>query len=173
MTNTSLMLVIWGIITIASLGGAFLGYRLLSNPIKFENRKREIAAGMVVCAWAVSAFLFLPVLFSGIDLHQIGVDLFDQIQFAEMNAEEVGEKLSLPPFVKFFAKGVALFSADNLGALILIVSSITVLMIGLLVVLIILKIPEQENTNSTPEGRKHLFEYKEDVLKKVNENFER
>ena len=88
MSDTSIKLIVWGVITLVSIVMAFICYRWLSNVARFENRKKEIALGMVVCVLAISSLMFMPVLFSRIDLHQTGRELFDQIQFAEMDAED-------------------------------------------------------------------------------------
>ena len=75
MSDTSIKLIVWGVITLVSIVMAFICYRWLSNVARFENRKKEIALGMVVCVLAISSLMFMPVLFSRIDLHQTGREL--------------------------------------------------------------------------------------------------
>ena len=173
MTDTSVKLIVWGVITLVSIIIAFICYRWLSNVARFENRKKEIALGMVVCVLAISSLMFMPVLFSRIDLHHIGEDLFDRIQFSEMDAEDNGTKLDIAPFVRPFAHVLAALSYKWIRILIIVVPSIVSLLIIFFVAQIILKIREPKKKEGEEDNRKHLFEYKSEVLSKLNKDSQR
>lgn len=173
MTDTSVKLIVWGVITLVSIIIAFICYRWLSNVARFENRKKEIALGMVVCVLAISSLMFMPILFSRIDLHSIGGDLFDQIQFAEIDAEDQGAKLDIAPFVIPFAHVLAVLSYKWIRILIIVVPSIVSLLIIFFVAQIILKIREPKKKEGEEDNRKHLFEYKSEVLSKLNKDSQR
>lgn len=173
MSDTSIKLIVWGAITLVSIVIAFICYRWLSNVARFENRKKEIALGMVVCVLAISSLMFMPVLFSRIDLHQTGRELFDQIQFAEMDAEDNGSKLDIAPFVRPFAHVLAALSYKWISILIIVIPSIISLLIILFVAQIILKIREPKKNEGEEDNRKHLFEYKSEVLAKLNKDSQR
>ena len=173
MTDTSVKLIVWGVITLVSIIIAFICYRWLSNVARFENRKKEIALGMVVCVLAISSLMFMPVLFSRIDLHHIGGDLFDRIQFSEMDAEDNGTKLDIAPFVRPFAHVLAALSYKWIRILIIVVPTIVSLLIIFFVAQIILKIREPKKKEGEEDNRKHLFEYKSEVLSKLNKDSQR
>ena len=145
----------------------------MSNVARFENRKKEIALGMVVCVLAISSLMFMPVLFSRIDLHHIGGDLFDRIQFSEMDAEDNGTKLDIAPFVRPFAHVLAALSYKWIRILIIVVPTIVSLLIIFFVAQIILKIREPKKKEGEEDNRKHLFEYKSEVLSKLNKDSQR
>ena len=173
MADISVKLIVWGAITLVSIIIAFICYRWLSNVARFENRKKEIALGMVVCVLAISSLMFMPVLFYRIDLHYIGGNLFDQIQFSEMDAEDNGTELDIVPFVRPFAHVLAALSYKWIRILIIIVPSIVSLFIIFFVVQIILKIRESKRKDGEEDNRKYLFEYKSEVLSKLNKDSQR
>lgn len=173
MSDTSIKLIIWGVITIISILLAFICYKWLTNVARFENRKKEIAVGLITCAFAISAFMFLPVLFSRIDLHKIGTDLFDQIQFAEMDAEDAGTKLILPPFIRTFAHVLAVLSYKLINILIIVIPSVISLFVVIFIAQIILNIREPKRKEGEEDNRKHLFEYKSEIVSKLNKDSQR
>ena len=173
MSDTSVKFIVWGVITLVSVVIAFFCYRWLSNVARFENRKKEIALGMAVCVLTISSLMFMPVLFSRIDLHQIGEELFEQIQFAEMDAEDNGSKLDIVPFVRPFSHVLAALSYKLTRILIIVIPSIVSLLLILFVVQIILKIREPKKKEGEGDNRKHLFEYNSEVVSKLNKSSQR
>lgn len=173
MSDTEVKFIVWGVIPLLAVVAAFLCYRWISGVARFENRKKEIAAGMIVCVLAVSSFMFLPVLFSRIDLHQRSTELFDQIQFAEMSAEDNGSKIELPPFVRPFSHVLALIPYKYIRVFTILIPAVASLLVILFVVLIILKIREPKKKEGEDYKRKHLFEYKSEILTKLNKGSQR
>lgn len=173
MTDTSLKILIWSIITLIACVIAFICYRWLSNVSRFENRKKEISIGMLTCILAISSLMFLPVLFSRIDLHQSGIELSEQIQFTELETAETGSKLSLPPFIKPFANVLALLPHNWIFLLVYVVPSIASLLIVFFIAQIILKIREPKKKDGEEDNRKHLFEYNSEILTKLNKDSQR
>lgn len=158
--------VIWGIIlfSIAVLG--IVVYLWLSRVARFEKRKKEIALGMIVCVLAVASFLFLPILFSEIDLNTLGKELFDSIQLAEFDAEDAGEKLKMIPFARPYAY---FFAAVQYAKVIIIGAAAFIsLLIFVFVGLIIHEIREQKIEHKNPYTRKHLFEYNGEIVTEIN-----
>ena len=173
MSDTEVKFIVWGAITLVAVVAAFLCYRWISGVARFENRKKEIAVGMIVCVLAVSSFMFLPVLFSRIDLHQSGTELFDKIQFAEMDAEDNGSKIELPPFIRAFSHVLALIQYKYIRVFTILIPAVAALLVILFVVLIILKIREPKKKEGEDYKRKHLFEYKSEILTKLNKDSQR
>lgn len=173
MSDTSFKLIIWGIITLVFIIIAFICYKWLSNVSRFENRKKEIALGMLAGVLAVSSLMFLPVLFSRIDLHQVGIELFDQIQFAEADAQDSGSKLTMAPFIKAFAHMLAALSYKWISFIVIVVPAIASFLIILFIALIILKIREPKKKEGEEENRKHLFEYNSEIISKLNKDSQR
>lgn len=173
MSDTEVKFIVWGAITLVAVVAAFLCYRWISGVARFENRKKEIAVGMIVCVLAVSSFMFLPVLFSRIDLHQSGTELFDKIQFAEMDAEDNGSKIELPPFIRPFSHVLALIPYKYIRVFTILIPAVATLLVILFVVLIILKIREPKKKEGEDYKRKHLFEYKSEILTKLNKDSQR
>lgn len=158
--------VIWGIIlfSMAILGIAV--YLWLSRVARFEKRKNEIALGMIVCVLAVASFMFLPILFSGIDLNTLGKELFDSIQLAEFDAEDAGEKLKIIPFARAFAHFLA--AVQYAKVIIIGTTAFLTLLIFVFVGLIICEIREPKIEHKNPYIRKHLFEYNGEIVAEVN-----
>lgn len=173
MNDTTFKLIVWGVITIVAIIIAFLCYRWLSNVARFENRKKEIAIGMLVCVLTIASMMFLPVLFSRIDLHTPGTELFDQIQFAEMDAEDNGMKLSIAPFIRPFAHMLAALSMKLISIIVIVIPTVISFLIILFVILVILKIREPKKKEGEVDNRKHLFEYKAGILTKLNKDSQR
>lgn len=161
-------LIIWGVITLVSIILAFICYKWLTNVARFENRKKEIALGMLTCVLAISSFMFLPVLFSGTDLHKMGSELFDQIQFAEFGAEDSGVKLAFPPFLRKFSHVLALGNQKSISVLLITIPIVASLVVIIFVLLTILKIREAKKKECEEYNRKHLFEYNSQILTKLN-----
>lgn len=173
MSDTGIKLIVWGTITLVAIVIAFVCYRWLSNVARFENRKKEIALGMTVCVLAVSSLMFLPVLFSRIDLHQTGIELFDQIQFAETDAIDNGSKLNIAPFIRPFAQVLAAMAYKWISILVIVVPAVISLLIILFVAQVILRIREPKRKEGEEDNRKHLFEYKSEILSKLNKDSQR
>ena len=173
MDDTTFKLIVWGAITLVAIIIAFICYRWLSNVARFENRKKEIAMGMGVCVLTLSSMMFLPVLFSRIDLHTLGTELFDQIQFAEMDAEDNGMKLSIAPFIRPFSHVLVALSMKWISILVIVIPTVVSLLIILFVALVILKIREPKKKEGEEDNRKHRFEYKAGILSKLNKDSQR
>ena len=88
MSDVTNKLIIWGLITVLSIIIAFICYRWLSNVARFENRKKEIIFGMVVCVLGISSFMFMPVVFSRINLSQFCENLLEQIQYHFLKCDQ-------------------------------------------------------------------------------------
>ena len=168
MIDTTNSFIAWGIITFVSAVLAFCTYMWLSNVSRFENRKKEIAIGMIVCFLVISSFMFLPVLFSRIDLHSFGEELFNQIQFAQFNAEDAGKKLDIAPFVKPFSHFLAAAPLKYVKLIVIGVPASFSVLIILFVILIIFKIREPKRIIGTEYNRKHLFEYNSEIVTNLN-----
>lgn len=168
MIDTTNSFIAWGIITFVSAVLAFCTYMWLSNVSRFENRKKEIATGMVVCVLAVSSLMFLPVLFSRIDLHSFGEELINQIQFSQFDAEDTGKKLDIAPFVKPFSHFLAATPLKYVKLIVIGVPALFSLIIILFVILIIFKIREPKKIIGTEYNRKHLFEYNSEIVTNLN-----
>lgn len=173
MSDTEVKFIVWGAITLVTIIAAFFCYRWISGVARFENRKKEIAVGMIVCVLAVSSFMFLPVLFSRIDLHQSATELFDKIQFAEMDAEDNGSKIELPPFIGPFSHVLALIPYKYIRVFTILIPAVASLLVILFAVLIILGIREPKKKEGEDYKRKHLFEYKSEILTKLNKDSQR
>lgn len=168
MIDTTQYFIIWGIITFVFAVFAVVAYFWLSNVARFENRKKEIALGFTLCAIAVSTLMFLPLLFSRIDLHSFGKNLFDSIQFAEFDAEDIGQKIDIAPFVKPFSHFLA---ATPLKYIILIVIGVPAIVSALIVmftVIILFNIREPKKSMKNEYNRKHLFEYNSQIVTDLN-----
>lgn len=157
---------IWGIISLLIAVLGIVVYLWLSRVARFENRKKEIALGMIVCVLAVASFMFLPILFSGIDLNALGKELFDSIQLAEFDAEDAGEKLKMIPFARLFAHFLA--AMQYAKVIIIGAAAFFSLLIFIFVGLIIHEIREPKIEHKNPYTRKHLFEYNSEIVAEVN-----
>ena len=168
MIDTKNCLIAWGIITFVFVLLAFVSYMWLSNVSRFENRKKEIALGFTLCALAVSSLMFLPLLFSRIDLQFFGQNLFESIQAAGSVALENGEKLSLVPFVKPFSHFLSATQLKYIRLIIIGVPVLVSLLIIIFTVIILFKIREPKKSTETEYNRKHLFEYNPQIVTELN-----
>lgn len=168
MIDTNRYLIIWGIITTTIAILSLITYLWLSNAARFENRKKEIGCGMLLCTLAVSSFMFLPLLFSRIDLHALGTELFDSIQFAEFEAEDAGNKLNLAPFVRPFVHFLAATKLKYLMLIIIGVPALVSVLIIIFTVRIIFIIREPKLEQKNKSNRKHLFEYNPEIVTNLN-----
>lgn len=168
MIDTTNSFIVWGIITFVFAVLAFCSYMWLSNVSRFENRKKEIATGMIVCFLAVSSLMFLPVLFSRIDLHSFGEEVFNQIQTSELVSENVSKKLDIAPFVKPFSQFLAATPLKYVKLIVIGVPALVSVIIILFVILIIFKIREPKKIIGTEYNRKHLFEYNSEIVTNLN-----
>lgn len=168
MIDTNRYFLIWGIITSSIAILSIVTYFWLSRAARFENRKKEIGCGMILCTLAVSCLMFLPILFSRIDLNGLGKELFDSIQFSDFEVEEAGNKLSIAPFIRPF---VHLLSVTDLKYIRLIIIGIPVLVSLLIIfftVKIIFLIREPKTEQEQKDKRKHLFEYNPEIVTNIN-----
>lgn len=168
MIDTTRYFIIWGIITTTIAILSLITYLWLSNAARFENRKKEIGCGMLLCTLAVSSFMFLPLLFSRIDLHALGTELFDSIQFAEFEAEDAGNKLKLVPFVRPFAHFLAATELKYIMLIIIGVPALVSVLIIIFTVRIIFIIREPKLEQKNKSNRKHLFEYNPEIVTNLN-----
>lgn len=170
MNDVTNKLIIWGLITVLSIIIAFICYRWLSNVARFENRKKEIIFGMVVCVLGISSFMFLPVIFSRINLSQFCENLLEQIQFTELDTQGSSVKLDIAPFLEPFSKVLTNIPSKWINILIIVIPCIISFFIVLFIAQIILKIREPKKKEGEEDNRKHLFEYKLEVLSKLNKD---
>ena len=173
MSDVTNKLIVWGVIVVISIIIAFICYRWISNVSGFGNRKKEIAMGMIVCVLVVSSFMFMPVLFSCIDLQQIGEELIDLMQPVQLDVGESNPSQNIAPFISLFACVLAAFSPKWISILIIVIPVVLSLLVILFVFLILLKRREQKKKSVEEYNRKHLFEYKSEILSKLNEDSER
>lgn len=178
MIDTKNSFIIWIVITVIISVLAIGAYKWLSKAPRFENRKKEIAIGFIVCVFAVSGLMFLPVLFSRIDLHEFGTNLFDSIQsmFPEETreiAEEVGidgseVQTKIVPFVQPFSHFLSATPLKYVLLVVIGVPALISLLIIIFVVLILFKIREPKKVLENEYIRKHLFEYNEIIVSDLN-----
>ncbi len=177
MTEVEFSLIIWGIITVISVILAFLFHYYFTkynNGVGgFENRKKEIAVGMVVCVLAISSFMFIPVLFSQLHLKDACASLWDSISFAEAEAEDNGQKLNLAPFIKSFAYIVTAMALKLFKFLYWFVPAICSALVVFFVIKILFTIREPEDKSKEKYKRKHIFEYHENIIEEINKNIQR
>ena len=159
---------IWGIITSTIAILAIITYFWLSRAARFENRKKEIGCGMVLCTLEVGCLMFLPLLFSRIDLNALGVELFDSIQFTEFEAEDAGNKLSIAPFVRPFAHFLAAIALKYIRLIVIGVPALVSILIIIFTVRIIFLIREPKIEQKKQDNRKHLFEYNSEIVTDIN-----
>lgn len=168
MIDTNRYFIIWGILSTAIAILSIATYLWLSNVARFENRKKEIGCGMVLCTLAVSGLMFLPILFSRVDLNAIGKELFDSIQFAEFDAEDTGRKLNLAPFIRPFAHFLAVTELKYIMLIVIGVPFLVSLLIIVFTLRIIFLIREPKIEQEKKSNRKHLFEYNSEIVTNLN-----
>lgn len=168
MIDTTRYFIVWGIITFIAFLLAFLGFMWLSHVSRFENRKKEIALGFFACALAISSLMFLPMLFSRIDLHSVGNEVFSSIQEVESQATESSEKLNLAPFIKPFSHFLSAIKAKYVRPIIIGIPALISLLIVIFTILIIFNIREPKSQTKNEYNRKHLFEYNAEIVSDLN-----
>ena len=170
MIDTNRYFLIWGIITSIIAIVSVVTYFWLSRAARFENRKKEIGCGMFVCVLAVSSLMFLPLLFSRIDLHTIGTELFDaaSIQSAEFEANDAGSKLSIAPFVRPFAHFLAATALKYIKLIVIGIPALVSILIITFTIRIIFLIREPKKVVDGEYNRKHLFEYNPEIVTNLN-----
>ncbi len=168
MIDTNRYFLIWGIITSTIVIFSILTYFWLSRAARFENRKKEIGCGMFVCVLAVSSLMFLPILFSRIDLNALGKELFDSIQIAEFDAEDTGNKLSIAPFLRPFAHFLAAIALKYLKLIVIGIPTLVSILIITFTIRIIFLIREPKKVIDDEYNRKHLFEYNSEIVTNLN-----
>ena len=168
MIDTNRYFLIWGIITSTVAILAIITYFWLSRAARFENRKKEIGCGMFLCTLTVGCLMFLPLLFSRIDLNALGVQLFDSIQFAEFEAEDAGNKLNIAPFVRPFAHFLAAIALKYIRLIIIGIPALVSLLVIIFTVRIIFLIREPKTEQEEKDNRKHLFEYNPEIVTNIN-----
>lgn len=167
MTDIAKCFIAWGVIVFIASALSFCAYRWLSQAARFENRKKEIAAGFCVCALAVASLMFLPIFFSGVDLNSLGTQLFDSIQSVEFDTQDASKMLKLAPFVRPFAHLLAV-ALKYIRLIIIGVSAVFSAVIVSFIVAILFKIREPKNRQKTEYNRKHLFEYSSEIVTSLN-----
>ena len=166
MTDIARCFVIWGVIVFFSAALSFCAYRWLSRVARFENRKKEIAAGFCVCVLTVASLLFLPIFFLEIDLNSLGTQLSDSMESLTFDEQNIGKLLV--PFIELFVRFLAVLPLKYIRLIIIGVSSvISTVIIGLIVV-ILFKIREPKNRQKNEYNRKHLFEYNREIVNNLN-----
>ena len=168
MIDTNRYFLIWGIITSIIAILSITTYFWLSRAARFENRKKEIACGMVLCTLVVGCLMFLPLLFSRIDLNALGVELFDSIQFSESEAADAGTKLCLAPFIRPFSHFLAVTALKYIRLIVIGIPAIVSVLIIIFTVRIIFLIREPKTEQEEKENRKHLFEYNPEIVTNIN-----
>ena len=168
MIDTTNYFIAWGIITFAFAVLAFVAYKWLSNVARFENRRKEIALGFTLCVFAVSSLMFLPLLFSRIDLQAFGKNLFEAIQESESAVSETGEKLRLTPFIKPFSHFLSALALKYIRLIVIGVPAFVSLLIIVFTVIILFKIRESKKAAENEYNRKHLFEYNHQIVTDLN-----
>lgn len=161
---------IWGTVTLVSAIIAFLCYRWLSNVARFENRKKEIGIGMVVCVLTISSLMFLPILFYNTNLKETCNDFSSQFQIEEVISEGniTKENIFKIPFVLLFSSVLSMIDMRIIKFLLIFIPLLFSLVIILLVILILMKLRDPRKKEGSEYNRKHLFEYKEEILTKLN-----
>ncbi len=177
MTEVEFSFVVWGIITVISIVLGFLFhfyFTKYNNGVGgFENRKKEIAIGMVVCVLAISSFMFIPVLFSQLHLKDACSSLWDSISFAESDAKDNGQKLDLVPFIKSFAHVITAMALKLFKFLYWFIPALCSCLVVFFVIKILFTIREPEDKSKKEYKRKHIFEYDENILDEINKNIQR
>lgn len=170
MIDTTRYFIIWGIITLTIAIISLITYLWLSKAARFENRKKEIGCGMILCTLSVTSLMFLPLLFSRVDFNTIGKELFDSIQFAEIEAEDAGRKLTLAPFVRPFAHFLAATELKYIMPIIIGIPALISVLIIIFTIKIIFLIREPKKEQENKSNRKHLFEYNPEIVTNLNKS---
>lgn len=177
MTEVEFNFIIWGIITIISTILGFLFYyyftKYNSGVGGFENRKKEISIGMFVCVLAISSFMFIPVLFSQLQLKDACASLWDSINFAEVDAQDNNQKLTLAPFIKSFVYVISAMTLKLFNFLYWFIPAFCSCLVVFFVIKILFKIREPEDKSQKQYKRKHIFEYHENIIEEINKNIQR
>lgn len=168
MIDTTRYLIIWGIITITFVILSLTTYLWLSKAPRFESRKKEIGRGMILCTLSVSCLMFLPLLFSRVDLSIIGKEFVDSIQFTDVEANAAGNKLSLVPFLRLFAHFLAATPLKYIRLIIIGVPALVSVLIIFFTLRIIFLIRESKPQHESKSNRKRLFEYNPEIVTNLN-----
>ena len=155
MDETIHCIIIWAVITIITGLIAVGVYIWLSRAARFENRKKEIAMGLVVCVLAVAGTMFLPVLFSKMDLRMLGKHVIGALNESENNACP----MFLKPFSYFLAK-----KSGNIIAISFLISTSIITFTAL----IISRIREPKKNAVIDYDRTRLFDYDESIVENLN-----
>ena len=100
-------------------------------------------------------------------------NLLEQIQFTELDTQGSSVKLDIAPFLEPFSKVLTNIPSKWINILIIVIPCIISFFIVLFVAHIILNIREPKKKEGEEDNRKHLFEYKSEILSKLNKNSER
>mgnify|MGYP002854125933 CR=1 FL=1 len=168
MNDLTFCFIIWLVVTFVACCLATGCYLWLSRVARFENRKKEILVGVVLCALAVSSLMFLPIMFSKIDLHLFGENLTETINSVQEEALENGEKIKFAPFVKRFAHLLAAIPLKYIRLIMIGVPAIVSILIIVFTVIILFKIREPKKETECEYTRKHLFEYNPQIVTDLN-----
>ena len=168
MIDTTTSFIAWGIITFVFAILASCVYMWLSNVSRFENRRKEIALGMIVCIFVISSFFFLPVLFSRINLNEICSNIHDAIEAKSAEVLGTNKKLSLPPFINSFSKIMKDIPQKWILVILWGIPSLCSVLIVSFVIRILFLLRESKTIIENEYTRKHLFEYNETIVTNLN-----
>ena len=166
MIDTNRYFLIWGIITSVIAIISIVAYFWLSRVARFENRKQEIALGMILCTLSVSCFLFLPLFFSQINLNALVQELSDYIQSSEVEVGNVN--LEIIPFISPFMHFIAPIPIKYIKLLLIGIPVLFSILIIIFTIRIIFLIREPKIEQEKKDNRKHLFEYNTEIVTNLN-----
>lgn len=153
-------LLICGIIALCASILGFLVYRWLSRASRFENRKKEIAFGVVSCVILASSLFVLPVMLSrSSDLQNFCRN------FSENVLSENGKVLE---FVRFWANFLLIKSRKIINLVLFGIPTVIFTAVCVMTGMIFANIREPKKIADKEYNRNHLFEYNGDILENLN-----
>ncbi len=164
MFDTTRYFIIWGIITLVSIILGVCVYFWLSRAPRFENRKKEIMLGLVASVLAISSFMFLPILFSRINLQDVGKKILESLPLSENG--EVQELLI--PFINGFSNVLLKTPLKYITMIVIGGSIIATFVVVFFIFRILFLIREPKLKPASDYTRKNLFEYNEEVVTELN-----
>lgn len=164
MFDTTRYFIIWGIITLVSIILGVCVYFWLSRAFGFENRKKEIMLGLVASVLAISSFMFLPILFSRINLQDVGKKILESLSLSENG--EVQELLI--PFINGFSNVLLKTPLKYITMIVIGGSIIATFVVVFFIFRILFLIREPKLKPASDYTRKNLFEYNEEVVTELN-----
>lgn len=164
MFDTTRYFIIWGIITLVSIILAICVYFWISRVSRFENRKKEIMLGLVASVLAISSFMFLPILFSRINLQDVAKNIFESLPLSENG--EVRELLI--PFINGFSNVLLKTPLKYITMIVIGGSIIATFVVVFFIFKILFLIREPEKKLDNKYTRKKLFEYNKEIVTELN-----